>query len=339
MNPLARLTRRSGFLLRGLVRRASPWTNVYGVGRSLIAGSSALTLIFSHPTHFFRPVAGLPDAPLCGGAASASLFCIVPPGLLTATYWLAVLLLLIVASGWRPRWTGLIHWWVSYSLVAAVPLVDGGDQIATILALLLLPVTLTDPRRWHWEAIERYERSPRYRSRLIAWSALGLVRAQVSFVYFHAAVGKLAVEEWSDGTALYYWLSDPLFGLSPWAEPFVLPVLHSALLLPLVTWGTILLEALLFAAIIGTPVVRQTLLRAAVAFHLLIAVLIGIPSFSIAMVGALILYLRPASRTFGAGLPTWEGLVARAPGDPGLLDGRLAAAGLAKRDGATRASR
>lgn len=300
MSPLATVLRRGGVPLRRLVRRSSPWTDVYGVGRSLIAGSTALTLIFSHPTTFFRPVASLPDAPLCVGAARASLFCIVPPELLTAWYWLAVLLLLIVASGWRPRWTGVVHWWVSYSIVAAVPLVDGGDQIATILALLLLPVTLTDPRRWHWEAIERHEPSPRYRSRLIAWSALALIKVQVSFVYFHAAVGKLQVEEWSDGTALYYWLSDPLFGLSPWAEPLVVPVLHSALLLPLVTWGSILLEALLFAAIVATPGIQRALLWAGVVFHLLIAILIGIPSFSIAMVGALILYLRPASRTFGA---------------------------------------
>jgi len=35
-------------------------------------------------------------------------------------------------------------------------------------------------------------------------------------VYFHAATAKLAMEEWLNGTVLYYWLNDPVVGLSNW---------------------------------------------------------------------------------------------------------------------------
>jgi len=46
--------------------------------------------------------------------------------------------------------TGALHWYVAYSFINSATVIDGGDHIASILAFLLLPVTLTDTRKWHW---------------------------------------------------------------------------------------------------------------------------------------------------------------------------------------------
>ena len=59
--------------------------------------------------------------------------------------------LLLVLSGYYPRFTGVLHWLISSSVFQAANLVEGGDQITAILTLLLVPVTLLDPRRNHWQ--------------------------------------------------------------------------------------------------------------------------------------------------------------------------------------------
>jgi len=154
----------------------TPWTNVYGLARTLIASATALTLLFSRPSTLFRPAAGLLDVPVCVGARGGSLFCLVPTGHLELARWLAVAGLLLVASGFRPRLTGVLHAWLSFSLFSSAVMVDGGDQCAQVMALLLLPVTLTDPRRWHWDKMPEHTDD---RARLIARGALAFVRLQV----------------------------------------------------------------------------------------------------------------------------------------------------------------
>ena len=124
-----------------------PWTNVYGAARSLLALSLLLTLAFSDVHVLFRPAVGIDTVPICNGITGRiSLFCLLH-GHLALAKAIAIILLLIVASGWRPRITGLIHWWVGVSFMSSAILVDGGDQVASVLALLLVPVTLTDQRR------------------------------------------------------------------------------------------------------------------------------------------------------------------------------------------------
>ena len=246
------------------------------------AAGGAATLAFTDPSAFFRPAAGLESVPVCAGPTNISLFCLVEPGYLNLARWLAVALLFVVASGWRPRLTGIVHWWISYSFVSSIPLVDGGDQVAAILALLLIPITLTDHRAWH-----------------VALSCFLVIRVQVAGIYFHAAVGKLAVEEWADGTAMYYWLLDPLFGVSPWIEPVLVTVLMNPLLLTLMTWGSIMFEIVLFGALFMQPYWRKRLLVPGLLFHFAIAILIGIPSFSLVMFAALTLYLWPVNEHLG----------------------------------------
>ncbi|SEL76255.1 antimicrobial peptide system protein, SdpB family [Stigmatella aurantiaca] len=274
----------------------APWTNVYGLARTLIALATCGTLAFNHSSTLFRPAVGVPQVPLCDGIRQISLFCVLPSGWLEVARWTAVLLLLGVASGWRPRITGFIHWWTAISLQWSGILTDGGDQIASILALLLLPVTLTDGRRWHWAAALPPEEGSEI-GRLIARSSWLLVRAQVALIYFHACIGKFQVPEWVDGTALYYWLLDPSVGAPDWLARWMLPLLSHPIV-ALLTWSVLLLELGLAAGLLLGPTGRQVLLPLGFAFHAGIALFHGLISFVLVMFGALILLLRPFSEEF-----------------------------------------
>lgn len=277
----------------------TPWTNVYGVARSLLAIGTAATLLFNNSTILFRPASGITQTIICENFARAGVFCLLPSHLEVAR-WVAVLILLVVASGWRPRITGLLHWWVAYSLQTSALTLDGGDQVTAVLTLLLLPVTLTDSRRWHWTTppADAPLTLKSTLSRLCALFALVVIRIQVSGIYLHAAFSKMSINEWIDGTVLYYWFTDPLVGLPGWLSPILLPIATSPLV-AILTWSALLVELLLFMGLVMPKKAWPALLVAGIAFHGGIAITMGLISFGLAMTSALILYLRPWEREFG----------------------------------------
>ena len=281
------------------VGRIDPWTNVYGLARTVLASATLATLLFNGSTTLFRPAAGLPTCPNCFGIGRAGLFCLLGKDHLELARWIAVAVLLAAASGWRPRVTGLLHWWVAFSLQASATTIDGGDQAAAVLTLLLLPVTLTDGRCWHWNRRARLA-NPATEAvrRVVALSALLTIRVQVAGIYFHAAVGKMKVPEWVDGTVLYYWFTDPTFGAPPWLRTVLMPLLRNGITVSVMTWGSMALELALCAALVMPRRAWAPLLWAGIAFHMGIALIQGLPSFSLTMIGALILYLRPLDRPF-----------------------------------------
>ncbi|WP_411702631.1 hypothetical protein [Corynebacterium sp. LaCa142] len=65
------------------------------------------------------------------------------------------------------------------------------------------------------------------------------------------------------------------------------------------TWGTLLLELLLAEAWISNVRAKVILLFVGIAFHVGIAVFMGLISFSMAMAGALVMYLGSATIYFG----------------------------------------
>jgi antimicrobial peptide system SdpB family protein len=266
----------------------------------MIAFGTFLTLAFSETSTLFRPAAGVPGVPICNGPSRVSLFCILGEQHLELGRWISVALLLFVMSGWRPRLTGLLHWWVSFSLPAAAVVVDGGDQVASVLTLLLIPVTLTDKRRWHWQSTEVVPEvsSGQMLANLLAASALWVIRLQMAGIYFHAFVAKFSVPEWVNGTALYYWLEDPNFGASPWLRPFLDPLLIHAASVCFLTWSVLILEVFLTMGLVISRRHWSALLWSGFALHSGIALVHGLVSFGFAMFGGLILYLRPTNREY-----------------------------------------
>jgi antimicrobial peptide system SdpB family protein len=271
---------------------ANPFTNVYGFSRSLLAGGTACILAFNRPNVLFTPVSGVMAVPRCDGVSSASLFCLVPSPRLEIVRWLSVLVLLVIASGWRPRLTALPHAWLSFSFFSSCTIFDGGDQVTLVLSLLLLPIALLDNRRWHWSSAPPGE-AQRDLPHLIAWSAILIIRIQVAGIYFVSGIAKLGQSEWADGTAMYYWLLT--FGGAP---HWVLFLLGKSVVVVAMTWGTIALEVALAAALVMPRRAWPPLLIAGIVFHALICLFFDLGSFAIAMIAAVILYLRPADEPF-----------------------------------------
>lgn len=279
--------------------RISPWSNVYGVARTLLALSLAGTLACTSNATSFGKLAGQVSPPRCLGLARGSLFCLSGDGGLEAARWLAVALLVVVASGWRPRITCLVHAWLSWSFMASASLQDGGDQVTSILCTLMVPIALTDPRRWHWSSPAPVPDTASGLARsLVAHWMRWAIMLQVAVIYLDASIAKLGVPEWTNGTALYYWFHDPTFGMPSWLAGFAEPFLRNAASLLLLTWGPLLLEFLLGTAWLMRPEWRRRLLLPGVLFHAGIALLMGLPAFAMAMWAALILYLRPAGEPF-----------------------------------------
>lgn len=131
---------------------------------------------------------------------------------------------------------------------------------------------------------------------IAALSAYSAIRIQVSIIYFHAFVAKLNMEEWLNGTILYYWLTDSTIGLPDFLK-MAMPIITSSFIV-ILTWYSLILEILLFMALVVPKNKRRYLLVAGIIFHLGIALSMGLISFGFAMIAALILYLRPFDEEF-----------------------------------------
>jgi antimicrobial peptide system SdpB family protein len=284
----------------GFFTAANSFTNVYGAARSLLALSSLLTLVSSNTFVLFRPATGQDVFPTCSGfSGKISLYCLLDSNLEIAK-WIAIVILVAVVIGYWPQLTGILHWWISYSFVNSAVLVDGGDQVISVLAFFLIPITLADPRKSHWMKPPGTSAGLPYRL-IIANTSITVIRIQVAVIYLHSAVAKCAVTEWQNGTALYYWFTDPMFGLSSWLKPVVMPMLVTSVSVTLWTWSIVLLEFLLFAGLIANKKIWPILLWAGISFHIGIALVHGLTSFAMAMSAALILFLRPAEQVFFSG--------------------------------------
>jgi antimicrobial peptide system SdpB family protein len=278
----------------------NPWTNVYGLARTILALATAATLAVNGKEILFHPLPGVATIPpLCTTSLQRlGVYCL-SSGHLDHARWFSVAALLLVASGYRPRFTGLLHWWVAFSLPANAVLIDGGDQVSMILAMLLIPVTLTDSRKWHWDApIERDHTTAEQVRRLVALVAFFLVRAQVAGIYFHSSVGKFPVEEWADGTALYYWILHPMFGATPWIARLIRPLLLNGTIVATLSWVVTGGEYFLSAALVMPKKYWRFMLAYGLLLHTGIIFLFGLVSFGTTMFAALILFLRPVSLPF-----------------------------------------
>lgn len=276
----------------------NPFTNVYGLARSLIALSTLIVLLFNDTTTFFRPMAGISEYPACS-AYSISLFCLFPADYLPMVRWAAIILLAIIASGYRPRFTGIIHWWIASSLQNTAGTLDGGEQVATALTFLLIPITLLDNRKWHWEqpSFKDFHNKFRIHANITSLIFLYAIRFQMALIYFQAGIGKLKNPEWIDGTAVYYYFNDPMLGFNEVLLSLFNPILTSPLVF-FITWGTIGLEILLGGAILAVQKKNNVFMYLGFSLHIAIALMLGLYSFTMIMCAGLILAFRPVRCPF-----------------------------------------
>ena len=270
------------------------WSDVYGLARSLLALSTLLTLLCNNSYTLFKPFAGGTDECIsCLGIARYSIFCLFP---IPVSKGISIVILFFVLIGYLPRVFAFFHVWVTTSLMLTALLVDGGDQVVTVLSVLLLPIALTDTRKWHWSNYVK-ENTNKFSS-LIASSTWLIIRLQVALIYFESCVGKFKTTEWANGTALYYWFSNAQFGLPKPVLNIFIPVLASSFGVVILTWLVLIFEALLFLGINMNKKYRGYLLVAGICFHFSIFLVHGLPTFFLSMTAALILFLRPPDQFF-----------------------------------------
>jgi antimicrobial peptide system SdpB family protein len=267
-----------------------PWTFTVGVARSGIALATAATLVTTPTSSLFRPLRGGSEAPDCEGIEAIGAFCVSGSGGRELAKWLAVAALLVVASGWRPQLTAVPHWWVTFSVYHGVATQDGGDQIASLVTIALIPYCLLHPGRWHWRRVVAPVSG---RRSAVAASALVAIKVQMSFLYFQASVAKLSHQEWADGTAVYYYLSAPNLGVGSWLRWALDLTAGPGPLVALMTWVPLAIELTLALTLLTRRAARIWLLALGVSFHGAIAVGMGLWSFSAIMVCCLLILTIP----------------------------------------------
>ncbi|SDG06344.1 antimicrobial peptide system protein, SdpB family [Lentzea fradiae] len=126
-------------------------TALLGAARSLVAVAELTVLVFTSDSDLFPAVPGGPAGPRCDGLRGLSLWCASSsPAAQTVFRVVTIAALVLAASGYRPRWTCVPHWYATFSLAAAIHIPNGGENVARIVTLLLIPLCLTDDRIWHW---------------------------------------------------------------------------------------------------------------------------------------------------------------------------------------------
>ncbi|MET9507198.1 HTTM domain-containing protein [Streptomyces flavidovirens] len=113
-------------------------------------------------------------------------------------------------------------------------------------------------------------------------AGLFVIMAEVCLVYATAGWYKIQGSRWQDGTALYYPLHLDYF--SPWPGLSGL-LASSGVIVMLLTYGTVAVQVA-FPFTLFNRRVKNVLLAVMIAEHAAIAVLLGLPFFSLAMIAA-----------------------------------------------------
>ncbi len=268
----------------------NPFTNLYGLARSLLALSTLSIFVFNYPEYIFDESTFKLVSNSSGFYSTINLFVIFGWDNLSYAIFAASLVLICVISGYFPKITCLLQWWIAYSLHTAGTILDGGDQINSILTALIVPVVLLDNRKNHWYK-SKVEISD-YR-KIVGHFIFLLISLQMSFLYFHAAVEKIyGTEEWINGTALYYIFNGTFFGLDKPYYNFFGYFVESNFVI-VMTWSVLILELYLSYVFMSLRKRKFLAFYLAVIFHFFIAYFFGLISFGLSMTAGLMLYTLP----------------------------------------------
>ncbi len=216
------------------------------------------------------------------------------PAYFQACYALALATCVLLVLGWRTRAVSVLFAVVVTSFHGRdIFMTDGGDNLIVLMAMYLAFTACG--RRWSLDARRANRRVREAGSHTVPVSQTALVRmrigtvlhncgmfviaAQVCVLYGCAGLYKVQGELWRDGTALHYVLNLDLF--RPWPALSQLAD-HQPVFMALVGYLTVLVQVavpfMLFSRL------KYAVLAALFCMHLAIAVLLGLPVFSGAMI-------------------------------------------------------
>jgi hypothetical protein len=203
------------------------------------------------------------------------------------------------AGGRRPDLAGPALWAVAGLVLAA------GAATGRVHEQLWMQALLWGSWAFQglWWAAGRY--APRGEGRtlldvfanLLHNAALVVIVVEVCFIYATAGWYKIQGSRWEDGTALYYPLKLDYF--TPW--PGLSNILAaSSLIVMLLSYGTVIVQVA-FPFTLFNRRIKNVLLAGMIMEHIGIAVLLGLPFFSLAMVTADAVFLPTAFLTWLGG--------------------------------------
>lgn len=251
--------------------------------RSLLAFAELSVLVVTPDRILFGITPNEPPARLCSGVGALSLWCVTGAG--SEPYSpgrvIAVAILGCVVLGLWPRWLCVPHWYVAFSLAVRTVAPDGGDDVAQILTLLLIPVSLGDMRTCHWQRPDT-PMAPGWRGS--AYAGHLLLRCQIAIIYLDASLSKLAFHSWRSGTAVPILLSNPQFGLIPEVRQLAQRLLAPVWVSAPITWTVIAIEMTIALTMLFGARARRAALALAVCLHSAIIVVMGLFSFGLIMI-------------------------------------------------------
>ncbi|MEH0471678.1 HTTM domain-containing protein [Streptomyces sp. B21-097] len=228
-------------------------------------------------------------------------------------YALALVTSALFMLGWRTRVLSVLFAVVVTSFHArAIFMTDGGDNLILLMSLYL--VLTTCGRRWSLDArriqlntvsagtttesakppLARQLRDARTTLVTVVHNCgMFLIAAQVCFLYGSAGLYKVQGPSWSSGTALHYVLNLELFRPWPALSHFVD---EHTLMVAIASYMTVLLQVAFPFVLFGR--LKYPVLLMLLGMHIGIAVLMGLPLFSGAMIVADAAFLPDRFYTF-----------------------------------------
>ena len=229
-------------------------------------------------------------------ASLTELFADTSPLIFTLKYLAVIALAVAVLTGWRTRLTTLLLLIGFTALVERNGMVgDQGDNIVRIG--LLFMVFMNTSAFWSLDQRRRNKYGQRSRSwidRLSlglplvpAWirnpvhnAALTALALQVFILYTASALYKVQGKPWQEGTALYFPLSLPDYSVFPSMNQILTA---NSVAVGLATYFAVFVQ-LFFAIGLLHPVSRRVSIIGVIMMHIGIAVLMGLPWFSLSMI-------------------------------------------------------
>ncbi len=209
------------------------------------------------------------------------------------SYYISIIILIVTILGYFPMLMGILHFYVTASFSTHFSIFcDGGDYLTTLVTFLFIPITITDTRVNSWKPFEKTKFYCSFQ-KISVYINYHALRFLICIVYFHAATSKFRITEWYNGTALYYFLSEPLSANTFFVEnEFFRTLLSNPFFIALITWGTLIIEVLIsFMLFSNNLKLKRIVFILGLILHLLIIPTFYIPAFSFRMIACLYIYL------------------------------------------------
>jgi antimicrobial peptide system SdpB family protein len=263
----------------------------YSLGRTLITLSLLITLIFNSNSVIFSTYA-IENFKLMDGInwmKEANFFLIFGDSNVHVSKFIAICVLTVSLLGFFPKITGLLLFYFANSFLNLAAISEGGDVISSNLSFMLLPIVLMDNRKFLYDFTRNIFDTDL--KKIIANNVFWIIQIQISFLYLNSCMGKLYVDEWVNGTALYYYMDSTVYGFGV-SEGFIKEILCWPFFVITGTWGALVIEFLLFTCLFITDIrKKEQMFWVGILFHFIIILMFGLVTFFLSICAGLVLFL------------------------------------------------